>query len=219
MQYKSQKQYRRKGYDYSQDGFYFITICCKNREMFFGNIKNEKMQLSKIGKIAEKFYLEIPNHFQFIKLDKFVIMPNHIHGIIEIDNRRNRALPCSAREKRRNDKYYNKNYKTADKIIWRRQCNATDRTGQCPVPTDTDDDYSIFGHVTPKSISTIIGSFKSIITKTANRKFYETGFAWQSRFHDRIIQNNNELNRIRQYIMDNPLKWEIDRNNLENLYM
>ncbi|MCK5510157.1 hypothetical protein KAI65_01250 [Candidatus Parcubacteria bacterium] len=97
--------------------------------MFFGNIKNEKMQLSQIGKIAEKFYLEIPDHFINIKLDKFVIMPNHIHGIIEIDNRirRNRALPCSARENRKNDKHYNKNYKTTGKDV------------------DTDGNYSMFG--------------------------------------------------------------------------
>ncbi|MCK5320584.1 hypothetical protein KAJ61_04295 [Candidatus Parcubacteria bacterium] len=154
-----------------------------------------------------------------MKLDEFAITPNHIHGIIEINNRRNRALPCSARENRKDDKHYNKDYKTADKIIWQKQCNATDRTGQCPVPTDTNGNYSMFGHVTPKSIFTIIGSFKSITTKIVNLKFYETGFAWQSRFHDRVIRNGDELNRIRQYVMDNPLKWEIDRNNLKNLYM
>ncbi len=89
MLYKSQKQYRYKEYDYSQDGFYFVTICCKNREMFFGDVVVGKMQLSEIGKIAEKFWLEIPDHFSFVKLDKFIIMPNHIHGIIEIDNCRN----------------------------------------------------------------------------------------------------------------------------------
>ena len=55
------------------------------------------------------------------------------------------------------------------------------------VPTDMDGNYSMFGHVTPKSLSVIIGSFKSITTKIVNQKFYETGFAWQSRFHDRII--------------------------------
>ena len=84
MSYKSQKQYRYKGYDYAQDGFYFVTICCKNREMFFGDVVAAKTQLSEIGKIAEKYWLEIPDHFPFVKLDKFVIMPNHIHGIIEI---------------------------------------------------------------------------------------------------------------------------------------
>lgn len=188
MLYKPQKQYRYKGYDYSQDGFYFITICCKNREMFFGDIENEKMQLSKIGKIAEKFWLEIPNHFPFVKLDKFAIMSNHIHGIIKIDNQTMETGLVG--------------------------------TGQCPVPTyKNENGGSTFGHVTPKSISTIIGSFKSITTKTINSEFYEKGFAWQLRFHDRIIRNNDELNRIRQYIMDNPLKWELDRNNPENLYM
>ena len=180
MSYKLQKQYRYKKYNYAQDGLYFITICSKNREMFFGNIVGGKMQLSEIGKIAKKFWLEIPNHFLFVKLDEFTIMPNHIHGIIQIDNQ------------------------------------ITVGTGHCPVPTDTDtnkNNGSTFGHVTAKSISTIIGSFKSITTKTINLKFHQTGFGWQPRFHDRIIRDNNELNRIRQYIINNPEKWETDRNN------
>jgi len=87
MSYKSQKQYRYKGYDYSQDGFYFVTICCKNREMFFGDVVAGKMQLSEIGEIVKKFWLKIFDHFPFVKLDKFIIMPNHIHGIIEINNK------------------------------------------------------------------------------------------------------------------------------------
>ena len=201
MLYKLQKQYRYKGYDYSQDGFYFITICCKNRKMFFGDIENEKIQLSKIGKIVKGFWLEISNHFPFVRLDEFVIMPNHIHGIIKIDNQNMGTGPVGTG-----------------------QCpvptNAN--TGQCPVPTNANINInggSTFGHVTPKSISTIIGSFKSITTKTINLKFYEAGFAWQPWFHDRIIRNNDELNKIRQYIMDNSLKWKLDRDNFENLYM
>jgi len=65
QKYKNKKQYRYKGYDYSQDGFYFVTICTKNRKMFFGNIKNEKMNLSEIGLMADKFWQEIPDHFPF----------------------------------------------------------------------------------------------------------------------------------------------------------
>lgn len=78
------KSARLPGYDYSQDGTYFVTICTKNHEEFFGKIENEKMILSDIGKIAEKFYREIPNHFPFVVLDECVVMPNHVHGIIEI---------------------------------------------------------------------------------------------------------------------------------------
>ena len=184
MPYKSQKQYRYKGYDYSQDGFYFVTICAKNREMFFGDVIAGKTRLSEIGKIAEKIWLEIPDHFPFVKLDRFIIMPNHIHGIIQIDN---------------------ENY----------NCNRGNYTNT----NINKNNGSTFGHVTPKSLSVIIGSFKSVTTKIMNSEFHETGFSWQARFHDRIIRNEDELNRIRQYIIDNSEKWELDRNNPENLFM
>src|SRR4030042_2172704 len=75
---------RLSGYDYSQNGMYFITICAKDREEFFGKIENGKMILSDIGKIAEKFWQEIPLHFSFVILDEYIVMPNHTHGIIEI---------------------------------------------------------------------------------------------------------------------------------------
>jgi putative transposase len=71
--------------DYAANGLYFITICTDKRRHFFGNIQELEMQLSDIGKIAEQFWLEISNHFQQTRLDAFVIMPNHVHGIIIID--------------------------------------------------------------------------------------------------------------------------------------
>jgi len=82
--YKNRKLNRLRGYDYSQNGLYFITICVKNRECFFGEILNGEMCLSKTGAMAKKFWREIPSHFPDTKLDEFIIMPNHIHGIINI---------------------------------------------------------------------------------------------------------------------------------------
>ena len=76
---------RLKNWDYGRNGAYFITICTQNREHFFGDVCNTEMQLNEIGKLAEKFWLEIPNHFQFIELGNFVIMPNHTHGILIIN--------------------------------------------------------------------------------------------------------------------------------------
>ncbi len=184
MLYKMHKQYRYKNYDYSEDGFYFITICTKNRVELFGDIVGDEMVLSEDGKIAEKFWLKISDHFPFVKLDEFVIMPNHIHGIINI-------VPAGENNNENNNV----------------------GTGHCPVPTQK---YSKFGHVMPKSISTIIGSFKSIVTKTINQKYKSDNIIWQPRFYDRIIRNENELNRIRQYIIDNPYKWALDRNNPKN---
>lgn len=76
---------RLQNYDYSSNGYYFITICTKNREHYFGEITNDKIQLSKIGKIVQKYWLEIPKHFPFVKLNEFVVMPNHVHGILIIE--------------------------------------------------------------------------------------------------------------------------------------
>jgi len=175
---------RLKDYDYSQNGIYFLTICTKNREEYFGSIVNKEMILNEMGKIAENFWKEIPNHFSNMRLDEFVVMPNHVHGIIEIlcdkHARRDEAMP----------RLYNGAYPKMSKIS--------------PMPG---------------SLSVILGSYKSIITKTIRKKIPYIFFAWQSRYYDRIIRNEIELNRIREYIFNNPAKWEEDRNNPENLFM
>jgi REP element-mobilizing transposase RayT len=85
--YPNRKLNRLNGYDYSQDGYYFVTICTKNREHFFGEIKNAEMQLNEYGEFAKKCWLEIPIHFSHVILDEFIIMPNHIHGILIIENK------------------------------------------------------------------------------------------------------------------------------------
>lgn len=80
---------RLQHWNYGWNAPYFVTICTKNRKCFFGNITDGKKELSEIGKIAEKYWLEISNHFPFVKLDTFVVMPNHIHVIIVIDKPNN----------------------------------------------------------------------------------------------------------------------------------
>ncbi len=172
---------RLKNYDYSQNGMYFVTICTREKEHFFGEIENGKMILNEIGKITEKYWQEIPKHFSFVNLDEYQIMPNHIHWVIEIlqDTRRDEALP----------RLY---------------------TGAHPK----------MSKISPKqgSLSAIIGSFKSIASKTVNKK-YSIMFQWQSRFYDRIIRDDESLNKIREYIINNPQMWERDRNNVENIFM
>ena len=75
---------RLKGWDYAADGWYFVTICTRGRECFFGKIVDQRMRLSKIGDIALRFWEDIPNHSVNAGLDAFVIMPNHLHGIVTI---------------------------------------------------------------------------------------------------------------------------------------
>ena len=75
---------RARFWDYSTEGLYFITICTKANRNFFGIIRDAEVELSPIGILAEKFWLEIPEHFPFVELDEFVVMPNHLHGILAI---------------------------------------------------------------------------------------------------------------------------------------
>ena len=83
---KNRKPNRLKHYDYSENGYYFVTICTYNRECFFGEIVEGEMVKNEIGELANKFWLDIPVHFRGVELDEYVIMPNHIHGIILINN-------------------------------------------------------------------------------------------------------------------------------------
>jgi len=169
-----------KDYDYSLPGGYFITICTKNKECFFGDIKNKKTEYSKIGEMANKFWLEIKNLHNFIILDKWIIMPNHVHGIIFIKN---------------------------DNTDFSRLPN-TVGTRQWHVPT-------VFGELPKRSISSIINHYKGILKKWCNKNGYDD-FYWQPLFHDRIIRDELELNRKRQYILENPVRWWRDRNNPQN---
>jgi len=171
------KSYRLRNWDYSIIGYYFVTLCTKNLQEYFGQILNGKMILNNIGQNANKFWIDIPQHFENVKLDEFVIMPNHVHGIIFIDKRRDVALQ--------------RPYKQID---------------------------NKHSHISPKSksLSTIIRSYKSIVTKTINKKSPNPYFSWQPRFYDHIIRNERSLNHIRQYIKNNLLNWNLDENNNKN---
>ncbi len=173
------KSVRKMGYDYTSDGWYFVTICTKNMEPFFGNITDGEMNLSEIGKIVENYWQEIPKHFPSVELDEFSIMPNHTHGIIGINN-----------------------FRCDDGDAMNRVCTTR-------------------GGVTGKNNPMSKNGLGEIIRWYKGRCKFEIGrdnnFAWQSRFYDRIIRNEKELNKIRKYIFENVLKWEFDRNNPENL--
>jgi len=160
---------RLRQYNYSQPGYYFVTLCVKNRECIFGDVKNDVMILNIYGKIAYQYWMDIPNHYSNILLDKFVIMPNHIHGIIIIKPTTNRHMVEAGAE-------------------------------QCSAPT--------YGNVRKNNyglLSKIIKSFKNMCTKQY-RNNHNHIFQWQRSYHDHIIRNDLELQRIQQYIIDNPKK-------------
>ncbi|NOX88910.1 MAG: transposase [Calditrichaeota bacterium] len=181
MKYNPQKHHRRsirlKGYDYSQPGSYFITICTQNREMLFGDVADGRMILNTIGKIIDYHWQRLPQHFKNIELDEYQIMPNHFHGIIRIVGAMHSAWGIRTQRN-----------------------NATENAS--PLPHGTK----------PGSLGAIMQNFQSITTRKINKIRKTPGVRiWQRNYWEHIIRNEQELNRIRQYIIENPLKWQDDK--------
>ena len=180
---------RLQNRDYAASGWYFVTICTYEKSCFFGNVIRDQIQLSAIGEIAEKFWLEIPKHSKDTSLDTYVIMPNHVHGIIVIDRSRCRDVACNVSTFR----------------------------------TDDSAGYDFYGEMSamlPRagSLSAILRSYKAAVSRWCRMNGHPA-FAWQPRFYDHIIRADGSLDRIREYIADNPVKWEDTRNQPENLWM
>jgi len=171
------KSTRFEKWDYGWNGAYFITICTDKKQNYFGNIVDGEMILSDIGNIAYKYWIEIHNHFPFVVLDSFVIMPNHVHGII-ILNKEN--LPIETRH-----------------------CLVSTDIKNCETAS-----HKRFQNQGKGTISSIIGSYKSIVTKYV--RLIKPGFSWQSRFYDHVIRNNKSYTEIAEYIVLNPERWEKD---------
>ena len=189
---------RLKDYDYSLNGAYFVTLCTKNSTHLFGSIVDQKLIPNRQAEIVTECWLDLPAHYTNCVLDKFIIMPNHVHGIIIIDNE------IAETGLKLNNTIVETDLKP-DKVVV--------ETGLKPVSTA--------GRVAkPYSLSEIIRGFKTFSARKINEYQNTRGKAfWQSRFFDHIIRNREELKRIRQYIIENPLKWELEKNNHENLFM
>lgn len=170
---------RASWWDYSWNAAYFITICTQNRAHYFGEIINQKMQLSSVGILADVFWHEMKNHSKHIELDAFVVMPNHIHGILIIDSTENE-----------------------DNIV-------AERRHALSLQNELTIGQQRFQNQGNNSVSSLIGSYKSAVTKHANRLNLENG--WQTRFHDHIIRNDAEFNRISNYIECNIANWKVDK--------
>jgi REP element-mobilizing transposase RayT len=169
---------RLRGWDYSSPGYYFITICTKNRACLFGKIKNGEMNWSEMGKIADQYWREIPVHCNSIQLDQFTVMPNHIHGLLRITNKNH------TRDRNCNRDGNHSNHVETSKL----GVSTTWESGK---------------------IGVIINQYKRICTIRI-RKNNPKIPVWQPRFHDHIIRDENELHRIRKYIVDNPSNWGND---------
>ena len=178
MPYDPNRHHRRsirlKSYDYSQVGAYFVTICTHKRSCLFGDIVDGEMQLNDIGFVVRQCWLEIPSHFPHVALDAFIIMPNHIHGILWIVE--------------------------TPETVGAKNCS--------PLPPSSTQHL----RGTSKTIGSIVRGFKIGVIKLARRNT-GTNIVWQRNYYEHIIRNEEDLNTIRRYIMENPLRWHIDREN------
>ena len=183
---------RLKGYDYSRNGAYFVTICVQNRECLFGEIKNWEMILNDLGKMITKYWREIPKKYPNVILDAFVIMPNHMHGILIIDNGVRVPLVGT-------------------------QMVDTQNNGQSSSGQPSSGQPQGIAPTGKKSIGNIIGAFKSLTTNeyicgVKNGKFPPfKKRIWQRNYYEHIIRNEQSLERIQHYIIHNPQKWQDDK--------
>lgn len=192
---------RATWWDYAGNGAYFITINTKNRECFFGEIYDGKMNYSEIGQLADKYWLEIPDHFPGVKLDAHIVMPNHMHGILIIDKMDHDG----------GDGMVGDAGIVGDGGIVETPKLGVSTADPSRKPTDPPARHRT-GSATkkwkPQTIGVIINQYKRKCTIDAWK--INPVFAWQSRFHDHIIRNDQEFQRIRNYIINNPKNWETD---------
>ena len=153
---------RLAGWDYGSNATYFITLCTQNRVHAFGEVIDNEVDLNSLGQVAWDCWHAIPEHFPFVALDKFVAMPNHVHGILRINKSSRDGAPSSINQ---------------------------------------------FGPQA-QNLGSIVRGFKIGVTKFARQ--HQLPFDWQPRYHDHIIRDAASLERIRQYIVENPQKWAED---------
>lgn len=204
LQYNPKIHHRRSirlnGYDYSRAGLYFITICCENREHRFGKIENNEMILNDAGEIAEKCWLEIPNHFPNAILHEHIIMPNHIHGIIQLksDNivgvqNTPSSIPVGV-----------ENFQP----LLQQNTTTLVRVQNTGVQ-NFEPQRNEFQKIIPRSIGSIVRGYKIGVTKWY-RNNNDIEKIWQRNYHEHIIRDEKSYRNISNYIINNPEKWNED---------
>ncbi len=184
---------RAKWWNYNNSGKYFITICTKNKSHLFGFVKNGEMILNDYGKIVEKCWFDLPNHYSNVVLDAFQIMPNHIHCIIE-------SIPL---------------VETGLKPVCTAIDNPIDNSINNPIDNPINNPINNpeieIKELKIHGVFEFIRALKSFSSRRINELRNSKGVSnWQERFHDHIIRNDEEYHRIKNYIINNPKKWSED---------
>lgn len=183
--FPNRQSIRLEKYDYTKQGSYFVTICTQNREHLFGEITSNNIKLNDAGKMVLSVWNEIPEFYNKIQIDEFIIMPNHIHGIIQITDTVG-AGPCAC-----------------PNICGQPQGGGQPQ-GVAPTVLSLPDVVHRFKTMTTKKYTDGVKQNDWI---PFPRKL------WQRNYWEHIVRNENELNQIRDYIRHNPQKWEMDKLN------
>jgi putative transposase len=178
MTYEPERHHRRsirlQGYDYAQAGAYFVTICVHDRACLLGEIVDGEMRMNDAGCMVHGVWDDVPNYYAGVELDAFVVMPNHVHGIVVVVGAGPRACP-----------------------------NMGQPQGVAPT----------------LSLPDVVHRFKTLTTRRYVYGVKQHGWplfpgrVWQRNYYEHIIRNDESLNRVREYIANNPVQWELDREN------
>ena len=172
---------RLQGYDYSQAGAYFVTIVTRRKLCLFGTVKDGRVQLNASGQLMDEAWKWLAERHPYVELDQYVVMPNHLHGIIFLTDG-----PESDSE-------------LATGWIPRHGPSRSAPTRR------------------RKSLGRLVGAFKTVGTRRVNLAEGTVGrVIWQRNFYERVIRSERELGLTREYIVNNPLAWELDRENPSN---
>ncbi|MBB4800842.1 REP element-mobilizing transposase RayT [Flavobacterium nitrogenifigens] len=194
---------RAQWWDYGWNGAYFITICTQDRKHYFGEIQNNKMILSHAGIIADLLWHQIPSHHKNVELGDFVVMPNHIHGILIINKPLDNANDLGMNHLQAGHlsmDYVQTGHALSQHVLSQQSSE---------ISSESNPGSQRFQNIGKNTISSIVGSYKSAVTKHANRLGYP--HQWQKLFYDNIIRSNNDYQRISDYIVSNPEKWAKDK--------
>lgn len=178
--------HRRRGHDYTEPGYYFLTVCVEHRECLFGSVRDAQVELSTDGAVVDHYLRACCAGFANIVLDEYVVMPNHIHILLGIAEGAKHSLSNENR---------GQGYESAN--AWPLQTVQQAARG-----------------TTAGSIGAVVQNLKSITARRINARRGLAGTRlWQRDYHDHIVRDEAELDRIRQYIRDNPARWAEDREN------
>lgn len=193
--HKHRQAIRLPGYDYSQAGMYFVTICIYNRICILGRETDGKIELNAYGVVVDEEWIKTEEiRRNEVGMDAYVIMPNHIHGIIAIRNDDNRESYVGATRR----------------SPWNETTGAGGPAGGSPLRR--------MRGPSPRSLGAILGGFKSAAATRINQLRGTPGMpVWQRNYYEHVIRNDEELNLIRQYIENNPLRWKEDKNHPERI--